>query len=63
MTGMLAQLKFEQLSPPPWDFGCQCPWEVVFADEVDESELAKSVPDFSGQAFQFDVRSYFQGLT
>jgi SPP1 gp7 family putative phage head morphogenesis protein len=53
--------RFDEVSPPPWDFGCNCPWEVVYDDEVTEGDLARSKPDFRGQTFQFNVNDYFGG--
>lgn len=51
---------FDEMEPPPWDFGCNCGWEVVFDDEVEPDQVDRRKPNLSGQEFQFDASHYYR---
>jgi len=56
---------FSELSPPPWDFGCKCGWEVVFDDEVPadvrrkaEGARGRRVPRPTAREYEFDAADF-----
>jgi len=58
---------FSQKSPPPWDFGCQCPWEVVFDEELTPADRKAAGRDLGGadnlpgaDEFEWDASHYFR---
>jgi uncharacterized protein with gpF-like domain len=51
------------VSPPPWDFGCQCEWEPVFEDEDNTRRGRTTNPAVtSEQEFQFHAKSFFSKI-
>ncbi len=45
--------------PPPWDFGCQCGWEVVFDDELPGGRKGVSTAKpTEGARYDFHPRDY-----
>ena len=46
---------------PPWDFGCNCEWEVVFEDEFEGADVMEGKPPgTTGEEFKFHPRDFFQ---
>ncbi len=58
---------FEQMTPPPWGFGCKCEWEPVFDEEITGET---PVPRISGPAdqppaggeFEWNASHYYRPL-
>lgn len=56
---------FDELTPPPWDFGCKCNWEVVFDEELPagtgrEPATGRDAGPTGATEFAWDAGHYYR---